>query len=69
MCAEVWGLFVDYSRSTVGNIYAIWQAYSLEACAHNVECTHASGCGHILDCIEFTSGKYADTVVSCLHMK
>ena len=35
----------------------------------NVECMHASGHGLIVHCIEFTWGRYTDTVFSYLHKK
>ena len=52
---------MDYSRGDV----QFWRHICSGAYAYSVECTHASGCGHSLHCLEFTWGRYSDIVVSC----
>ena len=41
MCINV-GAYIDYIRSAVGHICAMWQAYLLEAYASNIKCMHTS---------------------------
>ena len=60
----MWGLYVDYSRSAMGYISAMWQKYLFRAHASNVKCIDRSAPGYITDCSQLVRGTYIDTVVS-----
>ena len=63
----MWSMYVEYSSSAVGHIYAMWQAYLSGAYVSNAKCMFTSACGDIVDCTEFILGVYTDTFVSCAH--
>ena len=65
MFAVMWGLYEDYSRSTLGHIYVPCGSHICSgACANNVKLMYISVPGHTVDCIGFIWGKYTDIVVS-----
>ena len=51
--AEKRCLYADCSRTGVGHICAMRQAYLFRGISSNVKCMHASGHGYIVYCIEF----------------
>ena len=53
MCAVMLSLYVDYSRSAVAHICAIWQAYLLGAYDSYVKYMYTTAPGHIIDWREF----------------
>ena len=69
MCAGMWSLYEDYSRSAVAHMCSVAGIFVQRHVPFNVECMDASGNGHIVHCIEFIWGRYTDIVVWYLHMK
>ena len=66
MCAIMWSLYVDYSRSALGHNAQYVRNICSREYASNVKCMYTSTPGHIVHCSEFISGIYTDIVVS--HM-
>ena len=65
----MWGLYLDFSRSAVGHLCTMWQAYFSGAFASDVKCMYSSASGHTIDCSEFIWGICIHIVVLYQHKK
>ena len=60
-CTVLWGVYVDYSMSAVGHIYAVWQAYLFRGICQKCE---MYVCKYI-----FIWGIYTNIAILYVHMK
>ena len=68
MCIVMWGLYVDYSRSAVGHICAMWWTYLFRGLCQQCE-MYVYQCSWSHYCIEFIWDIYTNIVAWYLHMK
>ena len=68
MCAVMWGLFVNYSRSAVEHVCVMWQACLFRANARNMLYMYISAPGYIIDCSDFNWCIYTSSLVSAYEV-